>query len=151
MYYDANLLFSWFYSIICGRRVTPRFHLFVSDVCQGNEEAKWVQDFFAWIQRWKYSFYIFRELLKNRECALEVGCRGVLRTWMCDICNRRLIYGEMLWLYNKFYDFTQIIKTSHQKQKALHQAFIEFYTKSWKFYTRHKKIHIKHLKLYTKS
>ena len=40
MYYDANLLFSWFYSMICGRRVTPRFHLFVSDVCQGNEEAK---------------------------------------------------------------------------------------------------------------
>ena len=30
-----------------GRSMTPRFHLFVSDVNQGNEEALWVQDFLA--------------------------------------------------------------------------------------------------------
>ena len=31
-----------------GRRVSPRFHLFVSAVNQGNKEAGWVQDFLAW-------------------------------------------------------------------------------------------------------
>ena len=37
--------------IKCGeRRVSPRFHLFVSDVNQGNERAEWVQDFLAWPQ-----------------------------------------------------------------------------------------------------
>ena len=30
-----------------GRRVSPIFHLFVSDVNQGNEEVGWVQDFLA--------------------------------------------------------------------------------------------------------
>ena len=30
-----------------GHRVTPRFHLLVSDVYQRNEEAKRVQDFLA--------------------------------------------------------------------------------------------------------
>ena len=29
-------------------RVSPRFHLFVSDVNQGNKEVGWVQDFLAW-------------------------------------------------------------------------------------------------------
>ena len=31
-----------------GRRVSPRFHLFVSAVNQRNKEAGWVQDFLAW-------------------------------------------------------------------------------------------------------
>ena len=31
-----------------GHKVSPRFHLFVSDVNQGNKEAGWVQDFIAW-------------------------------------------------------------------------------------------------------
>ena len=31
-----------------GRRVSPRFHLFVSDVNQGNKEVGRVQDFVAW-------------------------------------------------------------------------------------------------------
>ena len=30
-----------------GLRVSPRFHLFVSDVSQGKEGAGWVQDFLA--------------------------------------------------------------------------------------------------------
>ena len=30
-----------------GCRVSPRSHLFVSDINQGNEEAGWVQDFLA--------------------------------------------------------------------------------------------------------
>ena len=30
-----------------GCRVSPRFHFFVSDVNQGNQEAGWVQDFLA--------------------------------------------------------------------------------------------------------
>ena len=33
-----------------GRRVSPRFHLFVADVNQGKEGAGWVQDFLAWPQ-----------------------------------------------------------------------------------------------------
>ena len=31
-----------------GCRVSPRFHLFVSDVNQGNKETGLVQDFLAW-------------------------------------------------------------------------------------------------------
>ena len=31
-----------------GHRVSPRFHLFVSDVNHGNKEVGWVQDFLAW-------------------------------------------------------------------------------------------------------
>ena len=30
-----------------GCKVSPRFHLFVSDVNQGNEEAAWLEDFHA--------------------------------------------------------------------------------------------------------
>ena len=37
-----------------GRRVSPRFNLFVSDVNQRNE-AECVQDILAWPQGWKYS------------------------------------------------------------------------------------------------
>ena len=33
-----------------GRRLTPRFHLFVSDINQGMEGAVWVQDFLACLQ-----------------------------------------------------------------------------------------------------
>ena len=71
-----------------GRRVRPRFHLFVSDVNQGIKYAEWVQDFLAWPQGWKDPPYMFYELLKSREYALEVEC-GVQR-----IRNRRLIKGE---------------------------------------------------------
>ena len=35
-----------------GRRVSPRFHLFVSDVDQWNEGAGWIQDYLVWQQRW---------------------------------------------------------------------------------------------------
>ena len=31
-----------------GCMVSPRFHLFVLDVNQGNKDAGWVQDFLAW-------------------------------------------------------------------------------------------------------
>ena len=34
-----------------GRKMSPRFHLFVSDINQGNEGVGWVQDFLAWPQR----------------------------------------------------------------------------------------------------
>ena len=82
------------------RRVSTRLHLFVSDVNQRNEVAVWVQDFFAWLQGWKDYPWIFRELLQNRKCALEVGSGGVLRSWVRGICNRKVIWGEILWLYN---------------------------------------------------
>ena len=38
-----------------GRGVSPRFHLFVSDVNQQKEGAGWVLDFLAWSQGWKSS------------------------------------------------------------------------------------------------
>ena len=38
-----------------GRRVSPRFHIFVSDVDQRNEETGYVQDILAWFQGWKDS------------------------------------------------------------------------------------------------
>ena len=38
-----------------GRRVRPRFHLFASDVNEGNEGAEWVEDFLASQQEWKDS------------------------------------------------------------------------------------------------
>ena len=41
-----------------GRRVSPRVHLFVPDVNQGNEVD-------------------LPRAVKNRECALKVGCGGV--------------------------------------------------------------------------
>ena len=44
-------------------RVTPRFHLFVSDVNQGKEKAGWIQDFLVWPQEWKDSPLIFSEML----------------------------------------------------------------------------------------
>ena len=30
-------------------KMGPKFHIFVSDVNQGNEEVRWVQDFLAWL------------------------------------------------------------------------------------------------------
>ena len=56
-----------------GRRVRPRFHLFVSDVNQGIKDAEWVQDFLAWPHGLKELLYIY-ELLKSREYVLEVEC-----------------------------------------------------------------------------
>ena len=38
-----------------GQKMSLRFHLFVSDVNQGNEGVGWVQDFLAWLQGWKDS------------------------------------------------------------------------------------------------
>ena len=38
-----------------GCRVSPRFHLFVSDVNQRNEGAGCVQDVLVWLQEWKDS------------------------------------------------------------------------------------------------
>ena len=35
--------------------MSPRCHLFVSGVNQGNEGVGWVQNFLAWLQRWKDS------------------------------------------------------------------------------------------------
>ena len=34
-----------------GHKMSPRFHLFVSDVNQGNEGVGLVQDFLMWLQR----------------------------------------------------------------------------------------------------
>ena len=36
-------------------RVTPRFHLLVSDINQRKERAGWIQDFLVWVQEWKDS------------------------------------------------------------------------------------------------
>ena len=41
-------------------RVTPRFHLLVSDVNQGEEKVGWNQDFLVWPQEWKDSSLIAR-------------------------------------------------------------------------------------------
>ena len=38
-----------------GHKITPRSHLFVSDVNQGNKGFGWVQDFYMWWQGWKDS------------------------------------------------------------------------------------------------
>ena len=64
--------------------MSPRFHLFVSDVNQRNEGAGWVQeDFLVWSHGWKDSPYILCKLLKI------LWPKGV-----SGIRNRRLIYGE---------------------------------------------------------
>ena len=31
-----------------GHKISPRFHLFVSDINQGKKVVDWVQDFLAW-------------------------------------------------------------------------------------------------------
>ena len=31
-----------------GHRISPRFHFFISDVNQGNEGVRWVQDFLVY-------------------------------------------------------------------------------------------------------
>ena len=49
-------------------RVTPKFHLFISDVNQGKGKASWIQDFLVWLQEWKDSPLIFHEM---------VGCGNV--------------------------------------------------------------------------
>ena len=36
-------------------KLSPGFHLFVSDVNQGNERVGWDQNFLAWLQGWKDS------------------------------------------------------------------------------------------------
>ena len=46
------------------RRVTPRFHLFVSDADQLNDGAGWVQDDFAWPQILKEFSLTLHKLLK---------------------------------------------------------------------------------------
>ena len=61
-------------------RVIPRFHLFVSDVNQGKENAGWIQNFLVWLQEWKESSLIFCKMLN---IWWGVG--------MCGICNRRLV------------------------------------------------------------
>ena len=67
-----------------GRRVSPRFHLFVSDVNQRNEGAVWIhEDFLVWSHGWKDSPYILCKLLKIWWAKVVSGIR-----------NRRLIYGE---------------------------------------------------------
>ena len=35
--------------------MSPRLHLSVSDVIQGDKEVVWVQDFLGWSQGWKSS------------------------------------------------------------------------------------------------
>ena len=40
---------TWFYSRV-GDKMSPRLHLSVFDVNQGNEGVGWVQDFLAWLQ-----------------------------------------------------------------------------------------------------
>ena len=44
-------------------RVTPIFHIFVSDVNHRKGKAGWIQDFLVWPQEWKDSPLIFREIL----------------------------------------------------------------------------------------
>ena len=36
-----------------GHKMSPRFHLLVFDVNQGNKGVGWVQDFLVWLQGWK--------------------------------------------------------------------------------------------------
>ena len=60
--------------------MSPRFHLFVSVVNQGNKGTGWVQDFLVCLQEWKDSPSIFCKLLK---IYLGVG--------VCGICNCRLM------------------------------------------------------------
>ena len=42
---------SWRYLVLFeggGHRMSPRFHIFISDVNQGNEGVRWVQDFLVY-------------------------------------------------------------------------------------------------------
>ena len=65
--------------------MSPRFHLFVSDVNQGKIQTGWVKDFLVWPQGWIESPWIFCKLLKieNELWKWDVG--------VCGIHNRRLI------------------------------------------------------------
>ena len=38
-----------------GHKMSPKCHLFVSGVNQGNKVVGWVQDFLPWLQGWKDS------------------------------------------------------------------------------------------------
>ena len=58
--------------------VSLRFHLFVLDVNEVDEEVGWVQDFLAWPQGWKDIPQIFRELLKIEDMLWKWGVEGVL-------------------------------------------------------------------------
>ena len=64
-------------------RVTPRFHLLVSDVNQGKEKTGWIQDFLVWPQEWKDSPLIFCKMLNMW---WGVGMFGIF--------NRRPVLGE---------------------------------------------------------
>ena len=50
-----------------------RFHLFVFDVNQGNEETGWIQDFLVLPQGWKDSCQIFWKLLKIEDVIWKWG------------------------------------------------------------------------------
>ena len=56
-----------------GRRLRPRFHLFVSDANQQNEVVC-VQDIFAWLQGWKDSSSLDLQTQTVRNVA---GCGSV--------------------------------------------------------------------------
>ena len=45
----------WFFFKGRRYRVSLKFHIFVSDVNQGNQEVGWVHDYLAWDQGWKDS------------------------------------------------------------------------------------------------
>ena len=59
-----------------GCRMSPRFHLFVSDVNQGTKEVGWAQDFLVLPQEWIESPWIFCKLL-NIESAISQWSVGV--------------------------------------------------------------------------
>ena len=60
-----------------GRRVNPKFHFFVSDVNQGNKKGG-VGSRFSCVAPGIERLYLdLPRAVKNRECALELGCEGV--------------------------------------------------------------------------
>ena len=57
-------------------RESPRCHLFVFVVNQGNEEAGWVYEFLLRLGMERLSLHLLLAV-KNIVCASEVGCGGV--------------------------------------------------------------------------
>ena len=66
--------------------MAPRFLLFVSDVYQRNEGAGWVQDYLAWLERWKDCPKVLRNMLKLK------GFGNVLNS--CMACGLLLLNLE---------------------------------------------------------
>ena len=85
-----------------GRRVSPRFYNFVSDVNQWNEWARWVQDILACLQGW----ILFRFSASFGECS---------RVWKClEFIIADKFRVKIVWLCNFILDEMKNLTFGHQ-------------------------------------